>query len=66
MSHKANDIVTDNKLDLQSMVWSITDTVERSDELEQEVEAQDREEDRYDNSYEPTCGGGYPTWESDR
>lgn len=31
---------------------------------EQEVEAQEREEDRYDDSYEPTCGGGSPTWES--
>ena len=53
MSHKANDIVADNRLD------ELNDTEDTSEEaFEQEVEAQDREENRYDDSHEPTCGGG--------
>ena len=56
MSHKANDIVTDAVME--------TDTTEAW--YEQEVEAQERNEDYYDMSYEPSCGGGSPTWESNR
>lgn len=58
MSHKANDIVADNKL--ENMPWLFTQTfeVERSDEMEQELAEVELDEWQYDNSYEPTCGGG--------
>jgi hypothetical protein len=50
MSHKVNDQVVD----------SILDTTDEWYEKEQE--AQERMEDIYDSSYEPTCGQPVPTW----
>jgi len=56
MSHKANDIVADNKQDLR---------LEREPQTwyERNAEEQERREEYYDNSYEPTCGMSRPTWE---
>ena len=56
MSHLANDIVADNKMDRE---------LDRAEYWREQEEAfNDRMEDVYDDSYEPTCGLSTPFWEN--
>lgn len=63
MSHKANDIVTDNKIDgLRTQLFTAYDADTKEDTTEywqeREVKAREHEEWRYEQSIPPSCGFG--------
>ena len=70
MSHKANDVFTDilidnmKKLDVECKCDECEDTTEAL--YEQQLEEKENDEWQHENELTPTCGEGFPTWDSYR